>query len=143
VAEGVADPQRLAVTGYSYGGYMTCYLTSRDDRFAAAVPGGVVADAHSVATTSDMGLLLAGVEMGGLPWSDAEHLDRSSPMSLVDQVTTPSLILQGAADVRCPVSEAQRWFGSLRGRGGPSELVPGRGAWPPVILDGQAWRRAD
>src|SRR5262249_23344817 len=44
VAEGVADPQRLAVTGYSYGGYMTCYLTSRDDRFAAAVAGGVVSD---------------------------------------------------------------------------------------------------
>ncbi len=37
VAEGIADPQRLAVAGYSYGGFMTCYLTSRDDRFAAAV----------------------------------------------------------------------------------------------------------
>ena len=44
VAEGLADPARLAVTGYSYGGYMTCYLTSRDDRFAAAVAGGVVTD---------------------------------------------------------------------------------------------------
>ena len=40
VAEGIADPARLAVTGYSYGGYMTCYLTSRDGRFAAAVAGG-------------------------------------------------------------------------------------------------------
>ena len=39
VAEGIADPARLAVTGYSYGGYMTCYLTSRDGRFAAAVAG--------------------------------------------------------------------------------------------------------
>ena len=37
VAEGIADTERLAVTGYSYGGYMTCYLTSRDARFAAAV----------------------------------------------------------------------------------------------------------
>ncbi len=44
VAEGIADPARLAVTGYSYGGYMTCYLTSRDGRFAAAVAGGCVSD---------------------------------------------------------------------------------------------------
>ena len=43
VAEGIADPARLAVTGYSYGGYMTCYLTSRDCRFAAAVAGGASA----------------------------------------------------------------------------------------------------
>lgn len=143
VAEGVADPARLAVTGYSYGGYMTCFLTSRDDRFAAAVPGGVVADAHSVATTSDMGLLLAGTEMGGLPWSDKEHLDASSPMHLVEKVTTPTLILQGAADVRCPVSEAQRWFGSLRARGVPSELVLYPGASHLFILDGRPSHRAD
>ncbi|HEY1668836.1 MAG TPA: prolyl oligopeptidase family serine peptidase, partial [Trebonia sp.] len=49
VAEGIADPARLAVTGYSYGGYMTCYLTSRDGRFAAAVAGGCVSDLRSMA----------------------------------------------------------------------------------------------
>ena len=55
VAEGIADPARLAVTGYSYGGYMTCYLTSRDGRFAAAVAGGCVSDLSSMAGTSDRG----------------------------------------------------------------------------------------
>ena len=44
VAEGLADPERLAVTGYSYGGFMTCWLTAHDDRFKAAVAGGVVSD---------------------------------------------------------------------------------------------------
>ena len=53
--KGIADPERLAVTGYSYGGYMTCYLTSRDDRFAAAVAGGVVSDLVSMGGTSDDG----------------------------------------------------------------------------------------
>lgn len=143
VAEGVADPERLAVTGYSYGGYMTCYLTSRDDRFAAAVPGGVVADAHSIATTSDAGFFLAGQEMGGQPWSDRDHLDASSPIHLVEQVQTPTLILQGAADVRCPVSEAQRWFGSLRARQVPSELVLYPGASHLFILNGRPSHRAD
>lgn len=143
VAEGVADPDRLAVTGYSYGGYMTCFLTSRDDRFAAAVPGGVVADAHSIATTSDAGHFLTATEMGGHPWSDRDHLDASSPIHLVDRVETPTLILQGAADVRCPVSEAQRWFGSLRARGVPSELVLYPGASHLFILNGRPSHRAD
>ena len=53
VAEGLVDPKRLAITGYSYGGFMTCYLTSRDDRFAAAVAGGVVTDLISMGGTSD------------------------------------------------------------------------------------------
>ncbi len=63
VAAGVADPARLAVTGYSYGGYMTCYLTSRDDRFAAAVAGGVVSDLASMAGTSDAGHFLSEYEL--------------------------------------------------------------------------------
>src|SRR5262249_36614351 len=53
VADGIADPARLAVTGYSYGGFMTCYLTSHDTRFAAAVAGGVCCDLSSFAGTSD------------------------------------------------------------------------------------------
>ena len=65
VAEGIADPERLAVTGYSYGGYMTCYLTSHDDRFAAAVAGGVVSDLASMGGTSDDGHAPGGYELGG------------------------------------------------------------------------------
>ena len=58
VAEGLADPERLAVTGYSYGGFMTCYLTGHDDRFAAAVAGGVVSDLVSMGGTCDDGHFL-------------------------------------------------------------------------------------
>ncbi len=71
VAEGLADPERLAVTGYSYGGYMTCYLTSRDDRFAAAVAGGVVCDLASQVGSADPGTPWR-YELEAQPWEDRE-----------------------------------------------------------------------
>ena len=76
VAEGLADADRLAVTGYSYGGYMTCYLTSRDKRFAAAVAGGVVSDLVSMGGTSDDAHLLSHYELGGEPWAAATDTGR-------------------------------------------------------------------
>jgi hypothetical protein len=68
VAKGIADVKRLAVAGYSYGGFMTCNLTSRDNRFvAAAVAGGVISDLTSMAGTSDDGHYLSMLELGGPP----------------------------------------------------------------------------
>ena len=115
VAEGVADPARLAVTGYCYGGFMTCYLTSRDDRFAAAVAGGVVTDLTSMAGTSDDAHFLSVAELGALPWGgDRERLAELTPYTQVDDVTTPTLVLHGDADVRCPVGQAEQWHVALR-----------------------------
>ena len=76
VAEGLADPERLAVAGYSYGGFMTCYLTGHDDRFAAAVAGGVVSDLVSMGGTCDDGHFLSAYELGGAPWQEPEPLRR-------------------------------------------------------------------
>ena len=115
VAEGVADPSRLTVAGYSYGGYMTCYLTSRDHRFERAVVGGVVCDLNSLVGTSDAGRHLAISEFGG--GIDANPFDRA------DQVSTPTLILHGGNDVRCPVGQAEQWFDALHSRGVPTQLV--------------------
>ncbi|GAB3568951.1 serine hydrolase [Amycolatopsis endophytica] len=123
VAEGLADPARLAVTGYSYGGFMTCYLTSRDNRFAAAVAGGVVTDLTSMAGTSDEGHLLAAHELGALPWDEPESYAAMSPLAKVDQVRTPTLVLHGGSDLLCPVGQAQQWHTALRERGVPTRLV--------------------
>ena len=82
---------------------MTCYLTSRDHRFAAAVAGGVVSDLTSMAGTSDAGHFLGEHELGGAPWARPDRYAAMSPLSQVDQVRTPTLILHGAADLRCPV----------------------------------------
>jgi dipeptidyl aminopeptidase/acylaminoacyl peptidase/CubicO group peptidase (beta-lactamase class C family) len=142
VAEGIADPKRLAVTGYSYGGYMTCYLTSRDTRFAAAVAGGVVSDLTSMAGTSDEGHFLGEYELGGQPWNGRRY-DAMSPLTQVDQVRTPTLILQGAADFRCPVGQAGQWYAALREQGVPTRLVLYPDGTHTFILDGPPSHRMD
>ena len=143
VAEGVADPDRLAVAGYSYGGYLTCYLTSRDDRFAAAVTGGVISDLVSMAGTSDLGHLLSLHEIGTEPWRDPDRFADSSPLTRVERVNTPTLIVQGADDTRCPVGQAQQWHTALRERGVPTRLVLYPGGSHLFPIDGPPSHRLD
>ncbi|MEE6263798.1 serine hydrolase [Plantactinospora sonchi] len=143
VDEGIADPRRLAVAGYSYGGYMACYLTGRDSRFAAAVAGGVVSDLTSMVGASDDGHLLAAYELGGLPWADRDRYAEMSPLTRVDQVRTPTLVVHGADDRRCPVGQAQQWHTALRQRGVPTRLVLYPQASHLFILDGRPSHRLD
>jgi len=143
VAEGVADPQRLAVTGYSYGGYLTCYLTSRDSRFAAAIAGGVVADLISLAGTAEAGHILSDVELGALPWRNQERLAELSPLTKVGDVRTPTLVVHGADDRACPIGQAQQWHSALRERGVPTSLVVYPGASHLFILNGRPSHRVD
>ena len=143
VAEGIADPARLAVTGYSYGGFMTCYLTSRDDRFAAAVAGGVVSELTSMAGTSDVMHFFGAYELGGEAWTAGERYAEMSPFARVGDVTAPTLLLHGAADARCPVGQAQQWHTALRERGVPTELVLYPDAAHLFILTGPPSHRID
>jgi CubicO group peptidase (beta-lactamase class C family) len=142
VAEGVADPDRLAVTGYSYGGYMTCWLTGRTGRFAAAVPGGSLTDITSFAGTSDAGHYLAAYETA-LPFADPENAAAQSPYTNVADVTTPTLLLHGLNDDRCPAGQAEQWFAALRARGVPARLVLYPGASHLFILAGRPSHRLD
>ncbi|MEV4620782.1 serine hydrolase [Asanoa sp. NPDC049573] len=137
VAEGLADPARLAVTGYSYGGFMTCYLTGIDDRFAAAVAGGVISDLTSGAGSSDAGHFIGAFEL------DGGSFQEMSPITRVDQVRTPTLILHGADDVRCPVGQAQQWHTALRERDVPTRLVLYPDAAHLFILQGKPSHRID
>ncbi|MFC7307124.1 serine hydrolase [Streptomyces monticola] len=143
VAEKTADPDRLAVAGYSYGGFMTCYLTGHDDRFAAAVAGGVVSDLTSMSGTSDEAHQLAVAELGGPPWHHRARYGELSPYSRVEHVRTPTLVLHGAADERCPVGQAEQWFTALRERGVPTRLVLYPGGSHLFLLDGAPSHRAD
>ncbi|MGO2519884.1 MAG: serine hydrolase [Microbacterium sp.] len=125
VADGIADPKRLAITGYSYGGFMTAYLTAHDDRFAAAAAGGIVSDLVSIGGTSDDAHLLNVFEIGAMPWesADRERLAAMSPYTAVENVTTPTLVLHGEKDQRCPLGQAQQWYAALRERDVPTRLV--------------------
>ncbi|TCO60777.1 S9 family peptidase [Actinocrispum wychmicini] len=138
VAEGIADPDRVALTGYSYGGYMSCWLPTRTDRFAAVVAGGVISDLTSAVGTSDAGPAIAEHEIGG-----PDRLAALSPLAHVAEVTSPTLILHGEADQRCPIGQAEQWFHALHDRGVPTRLVVYPGASHLFVLDGKPSHRLD
>lgn len=145
VAEGLADPARLAVTGFSYGGYQTCSLIAHDQRFAAAVAGGAIVDLISFGGTSDEARLIATEELGLFPWrrEDRAGLAELSPYTRVDQVDTPTLLLHGELDRVCPVGQAQQWHHALRERGVPSRLVIYPGAGHGMQYVGRPSHRVD
>jgi dipeptidyl aminopeptidase/acylaminoacyl peptidase len=143
VAEGVADPARLALTGYSYGGYMTGYLTSRDDRFAAAVAGGMLSDLVSAGGTSDNSHNLSVFELGMLSWERPDELAAMSPITRIADVAVPTLVLHGANDLTCPVGQAQQWYYALRERGVETELVLYPGGGHLFLLNGPPSHRID
>jgi dipeptidyl aminopeptidase/acylaminoacyl peptidase/CubicO group peptidase (beta-lactamase class C family) len=143
VAEGLADPARLAVAGYSYGGFMTCYLTGHDDRFAAAVAGGVVSDLVSMYGTCDDGTCLSSFELGGTPWQEPERYAAMSPLSRVADVRTPTLVIHGGGDLTCDLGQAQQWHTSLRELGVPTQLVVYPDQSHAFILTGSPSHRLD
>lgn len=143
ITEQLADPARIALCGYSYGGYVACWLPTRTDRFAAAIAGGAVSDLVSLAGTSDCGAELIRAELGVTYWDEPATVAKMSPITAVDQVGTPTLLLHGAADERCPLGQAEQWYTALHERGVPTELVSYPNASHLFILDGVPSHRVD
>ena len=108
------DTERLGVTGGSYGGYLTNWIIGHDDRFKAAVTQRCVSNFHSFIGTSDIGFDFGIFEFDGTPWADAEKLLKYSPISYVDKMTTPLLIIHSEQDLRCPIEQAEQMFTALR-----------------------------
>lgn len=136
--QGLVDLQRVAVTGYSYGGFMTCWLSSRHpSRFTAAVPGGLVSDIHLLAASSDLGRYIRDIEVG------ADNAQRLSPVTYVDAVAAPTLVLHGQEDQRCPLSQAELWHSRLQENGVRSQLVVYPGGSHLFILNGPVTHRRD
>ena len=123
VARGIADPDKLAHIGWSYGGYMTAWVITQTSRFKAAMVGAGLTNMWSMYGTNDIPSVLISY-FGGIPNAKTLplYLDRSA-MSHIDKVTTPTLILHGAQDERVPVGQAQELFRGLKDRGKPAELV--------------------
>ncbi|MDQ4045025.1 MAG: S9 family peptidase [Chloroflexota bacterium] len=108
------DSERLGVTGGSYGGYLTNWIIGHDDRFKAAVTQRCVSNFHSFVGTSDIGFDFGIYEFDGTPWKDAEKLLRYSPISYVDHIQTPLLIIHSEQDLRCPIEQAEQLYTALR-----------------------------
>lgn len=143
VAEGVADPDRLAVTGYSYGGYMTNWIVTQTDRFAAAVSGGSVSNLTSFYGTADIGALVMSLEMETEPHEKPDLLRDLSPVAHASSVNTPMLILHGEADNRCPIGQAEEWFVALKRQGKPVQLVVYPRASHIFVFQGRPSHRVD
>ena len=144
VKEGLVDPNRLAVAGYSYGGFMTSWTIGHTGRFKAAVVGAPVVDQSSFHGTSDIGLWFAPWELNAEFPKDRNTLVRFSPITYVDKVTTPTLVLHGEADERCPIGQGEQLFGALVACGKvPTEFVRYPGGSHLFIVNGRPSHRVD
>ena len=123
VARGIADPDRLAHIGWSYGGYMTAWVITQTTRFKAAMVGAGLTNMASMYGTNDIPNVLV-TYFGGIPNKDTMPLYAGrSAMSFIENVTTPTLILHGANDERVPTGQAYELFRGLKDRGKTTELV--------------------
>ncbi len=136
---GVADPERLGITGWSYGGYLTAATLTQTKRFGAAVIGAGMVDLVSYALGHDSpGFLPA--HFGGEVWEVADLLLDRSPIAHADRVTTPTLILHGEQDQRVPIWQGYEFHHALQRRDIPTQMViyPRTGhvpSEPKLLLD--------
>ena len=129
IAQGWADPNRLAIFGWSAGGFMTAWTVTQTHRYKAAIEGAGITDWLSFIPTSDIPQTDYDQR---LQEKDPSPLLRFSPVMHVDQVTTPLLILHGAADVRVPTFQGREFFVLLKERGKTVRMVtyPGSPHFP-------------
>jgi dipeptidyl aminopeptidase/acylaminoacyl peptidase len=123
VARGIADPDKLAVLGWSYGGYMTCWIVSQTGRFKAAMIGAGLTNMVSMHGTNDIPNT-TWAYFGGPPSKQTLPLFTArSGITFADNVTTPTLILHGANDQRVPIGQPMEFYRALKDRGKTVELV--------------------
>jgi dipeptidyl aminopeptidase/acylaminoacyl peptidase len=129
IAQGFADPNHLYVTGGSGGGVLTAWIVGKTNRFRAAVTQKPVIDWASFALTADAPAFFSRYWFGHYPWEDPQGFWARSPLSLVGNVQTPTMVVVGSEDYRTPVSEAEQYYEALQLRGIPTALVkvPGVG----------------
>lgn len=128
IASGHADANNLFITGGSGGGVLTAWTVGKTDRFKAAATQKPVIDWASFALTADNPAFFAKYWFGKMPWEDPQGYWARSPLSLVGNVKTPTLVVVGSEDYRTPVSEAEQYYAALQLRGVPTALVKVPGA---------------
>ena len=122
VASGVADPQRLGIGGWSYGGMLTDYTIATDSRFKAAVSGAGLANALAI-FGSDQYILQYNNELGP-PWKSTDPwMKVSYPFFHADRIHTPTLFLGGQSDFNVPIIGSEQMYQALRTLGVPTQLV--------------------
>ncbi|MDP4710226.1 MAG: prolyl oligopeptidase family serine peptidase, partial [Saprospiraceae bacterium] len=121
IEKGYADPERLGVGGWSYGGILTNYVITRTDRFKGAISG-----ASEVLYRSNYGhdhYQLQWEKELGLPWENADAWERISPFNKVANIVTPTLVMGGAEDWNVPINNSEQLYQALKRLGRETQLV--------------------
>jgi dipeptidyl aminopeptidase/acylaminoacyl peptidase len=122
IKKGIADENKLGVMGWSYGGYMSSWIVGHTNRFKAASIGAPVIDLTAQNLTDDVPDVLKSY-MKAEPWQDAETYRKLSPISYVQNVTTPVLLQHGEADIRVPISQSIMFYNALKRKGNIAKLL--------------------
>ncbi len=144
VADGLADPDRLGVTGGSYGGYLTNWIVAHDQRFRAAMTLRCVADMNLLFLSGDIsGGEWALAEFGRLPWDDPEYFREASPVTYAPQIRTPLLIQHAEHDIRTTIGQAETMFTVLRSLRRPVRLMRVPDETHELTRSGSPFRRVE
>jgi dipeptidyl aminopeptidase/acylaminoacyl peptidase len=122
VEQGIADPDRLYIGGYSYGGFMSTWAIGHTDRFRATVIGAPVSNQVSMFGTGDIPLFDMH-EVGGTPLESPDEYRARSPVSYLANANTPVLLLHHEGDLRCPIGQSEEIFHALKVLGKEVEFV--------------------
>jgi dipeptidyl aminopeptidase/acylaminoacyl peptidase len=128
IAKGFIDKDNLFVTGGSGGGVLTAWIVGKTDRFRAAASQKPVINWSSFVLTSDMTPYFSRYWFAKFPWEDIQAYWSHSPLSLVGNVKTPTLVVVGSNDFRTPDSESEQYYEALQLRSVPTALVKVPGA---------------
>ncbi|MEM0982723.1 MAG: S9 family peptidase [Planctomycetota bacterium] len=123
IASEPIDEDRLYVTGGSGGGVLTAWIVGKTDRFAGAVVAKPVINWTSFVLTADGYPFFTQYWFPSMPWEDPMHYWNRSPLSLVGNVSTPTMLLTGEADYRTPISETEQYYQALKLREIPTKMV--------------------
>lgn len=136
------DGGRKAVAGGSYGGYMASWIIARHQEFKAAVVDRCLFNRYAFGGTSDIGMLLDHVEFSGKnPWDAPDDYLRWSPISYVDGIKTPTLVVHSALDYRCPIDQGEQLYSALKVLGVETELVRFPDETHELSRAGRPWHR--
>lgn len=136
IAKGIADADRLDVCGLSGGGNLSCWIVGQTDRFKAAVPENPVTNWVSFYGVSDIGVWFAVEELGGHPHEIPEIYAKCSPITYAHRCKTPTLLIQGEHDWRCPAEQSEQFYAILKANGCTVEMLRLPGAAHAGTIDG-------
>ncbi len=123
VEKKIADPNRLGIGGWSYGGFMTSWAVTQTHRFKAAVVGAGVTNLFSFNGTSDITPSFLKSYFLDLPFNRRDAYENHSAMSFVKDVKTPTLVVHGGGDERVPLGQGQEFYHALKQMGVMTEMV--------------------